>query len=184
MTDKEKLEEIKNKYDENENKQAEIDIELNEVESMVVSKKFNPSNEDILDIYDIMDEVSSWQLKLLKTHKKAIRYEMSAELLGKTFEKVNNDLYCTFLLSKELKDEVLKNIDEKKAWINKKLNEDGILTLLTYAEKQKIRAKKTLKQVELVADVISSLSEQVSRKVSVMQLQSGLGMLGKDRVDK
>src|SRR5271157_1961875 len=181
MTDKikiENLEKLKVAFDVNENKQKEIEKELLEIEVKIINKKFNPKDNNIMEIYDIMDNISDWKIQLSKVLKKSIRYEMSAELLGKTFEKVNNDIFADLLLSEELKSKALKNADEKKAWVSQKMNENGMLDYSMYAEKQKIKSKNTFKQIMVVADVVKELDEKNSRKVSVMQVQQQLGQLG------
>ena len=87
---------IKEYYDANENSEKDILSELSALENKVVNTPFNPQNNDILDIYDIMDKIAGWQLELVKVLKKSVRYEMSAELLSKTYEKSNNESFAEY----------------------------------------------------------------------------------------
>ena len=171
----EKLDKIKKGFDKDENKEVELVEEISNMSGKLVNYKFNPQDNNIVDIYNIMDVISPLQIEFGKIMVKCIRYEMASELLVKSCESIYNDLHCDYLLSDELKAPSLKTIADKEAYIQNQLKD--VQKYISFAEKQKIKSKKILQQVSTLIGVLAEIDDKLSRKVSVMQIQKDLGAL-------
>lgn len=170
-----KLESVKNKFDESENLHANIEKDIRDMQDTLKVYKFNPQENDISEIYNIMDVIAEAQITFSKYTVKAIRYEMASELLYKTNEKIFKDLHSDYLMSDELREPKLKTMADKEAYIQVQLKD--INRYLIYAEKHKVRSKKLLQQIEVINSVLSEIDDKLSRKVSVMQIQKDIGAL-------
>lgn len=170
-----KLESVKNKFDESENLHSDIEKDIQTMQVALQVYRFNPQENDISEIYNIMDIIAESQIAFSKNTVKAIRYELASELLYKTNEKIFKDLHSDYLMSDELREPKLKTMADKEAYIQTQLKE--INRYLAYAEKHKIRSKKLLQQIEVINGVLSEIDDKLSRKVSVMQIQKDIGAL-------
>lgn len=171
----EKLKEIKKEYDTNNRLEEKIENELTAISKKVINKKFNPNNTDIIEIYDIMDSFSDIQRGMRDVWDMAIFYDSSTQALLKTFQNSYKELYNELLISDEIKSGQFKNIAEKNAYIDNKLKKCN--KYIYFAEKQNIKSKELLSRVRILSDLINQFDNKVSRKVSVMQIQNGMGNL-------
>jgi hypothetical protein len=171
----ENLKKAKEQFDKDENKEEELDKDIKSISGKLTNYKFNPQDNNIVDIYNIMDVIAELQIEFSKIMVKGIRYEMASELLQKSCESVFNDLHSDLLLSDEVKSPILKTVGDREAYIQ--IQVKNIQKYVTYAEKQKIKSKKILQQISTLIGVIVEIDDKVSRKVSVLQIQKDIGAL-------
>jgi hypothetical protein len=145
--------------------------------------KFDPRKNNINEIYDIMDTIQDWQSDIGKILIKALDYEEATELLEATVISINEGMEKELLIGEDLKTESVKkgfkNKEEKIAWVFNKINDNcGINDIIKYMNKQRIKSKYALKRVNIISDIVEKQDFKLSRKVSVMGIQSQKGTLG------
>lgn len=171
----EKLKKIKEQFDKDENKETELENDIQTLSGKLTNYRFNPQDNNIVDIYNIMDVIAEQQIEFSKVMVKCHRYEMASELLNKSCESVFNDVHSEFLLSDEVKAPSLKTVGDREAYIQNQMKD--IQKYVVYSERQKIKSKKIFQQVQTIIGVVIEIDDKVSRKVSVMQIQKDIGAL-------
>jgi len=171
----EKLKAVKEQFDTEHRIEKDIESKLKEVSDKIINKKFNPNNNNIIEIYDIMDDFSDVQKDITNLWAMSMSYDSSTQALLKTFQNSYKELHDAMLISKEVKDGSFKNIAEKNAYIDNELKD--CYKYIYFAEKQIIKSKELLGRVKIFADLINQFDNKVSRKVSVMQIQEKMGTL-------
>ena len=172
----------KKTFDEYGDFKKNIETMTNNLDNKVCSKNFNPHNNNTTLIYDIMDDIQTWQSDMGKIFKKCLQYKEASELFEATIGYIFNELEKNMLISPELKNateiQKFKNIDEKKAWISMELNKKyDIGKYIRYANKHKIQSEYILKQAQKISDVIESQDAKISRKISMIHEEMQMGIL-------
>ena len=176
---REKINAIKEQFVKLGDFEKEIDGMVDAIQIKIKNMKFNPKTNNINETYDIMDDIQDWQAEIGKILIRALDYEEATELLEATVNSIYDNEEKSFLISDILRSNGFKNIDEKKAWINKQLDDaSGINDFIKFMNKQRIKSEYALKRVNVLSDVVEKQDNKLSRKISVMNIQSQKGMLG------
>lgn len=185
IIDKKFFKDRKDKFDKDFNKEKDILNELNNVENRIKVRRFNINTNDIIEIYDIQDDIAELKIEINTILGKSLEYEKNAELLLASFEIAIDKIKAQWLMSDYVKNSGLKNKEEKYALIDKGIFESlelDIYYFLMYAKSQNIKATTTSKQVNKHVSVLKGLEEQLSRKITILQIQKDIGALKSDTI--
>jgi hypothetical protein len=155
---------------------------LDNLEKKVSNQRFNPHSNNTMMIYNIMDNIQDWQDEMGKIFKEALKYKEASELLAATISSIYDEELKTYLISEELATAIkvngFKNKEQYEAWSYKKINDScGIGEYIKFYKDHIIKSDYTLKQVENMSDIIEKQDAKVSRKISIMHEEVGMGVL-------
>jgi hypothetical protein len=184
IIDENKKKILDDKFAECDNYNNDIKEMINKLDIKICNKRFNPHTNinNISVMYDVMDDIQEWKTEMGKIYKEALKYKEMTELLEATINELYNNEEKQKLISDELKKAItehgFKNIDEKKAWINKEINKEfDINEYLSKSNKHGIKAQYKLKQVDNMSNVIEGQEDKYSRKISLLHEEIALGLL-------
>lgn len=165
-----------------ESKLLHIKESLDEFEKSVINFEYNPNTRAISVIYDIMDDIQKFQIKLRELKTEALKEELMIELCYNEAKNQYENRYNELLL--EIKDNKFNNIKEKESYVKNTIVKEEVFEFFNFFENKKLKIKNILKRVDILLDNFDRIDNKVSRKITLMQIQKDLGTLVDLRVKK
>jgi hypothetical protein len=172
-------------FEKNNDKEHTIQKAIKELDSKIVLRKFNVKTHDMIEIYDIQDDIVGYIREATRIINMALEYQKVSDIMAESFEYATKRLSDEYMNCGELRTLGLKNKEEKLAWINKHLLDTLGIDLhyyVSFAHKHQGKAERTQKQILNILNLLRGVEEQIVGKIKLLGLQQQMGALKSNQI--